>query len=352
MAEPLRILILEDNSIDTELVQFELQEAGLAFNSNVVKTEKDFVRELQDYCPDLILSEYDLPQYNGALALAEARRRCPDTPFILVTGAVSEDRAIEILTQGAKDYVLKTRLQQRLVPAVRRALAEAEEHRARQQAEAELREAHRNLEKRVKIRTAELHKEIAERKKLEEELRESEERYRVLFEGSTQGILAADIETKQFVFANSIICRMLRYSEGELLQLGIADLHPKDALGYVLSEFESVARGVKQTSSSVPFLRKDGTVFYADGAGSNTIVRGRRCSVGFFVDVTDRQLMENDLAAQARRLAKTNEELLEANRRLKELDVQKSNVLGLVAHNLQTPPTPLDSKHLQKEGTS
>ena len=119
-------------------------------------TEEDFVRELQEFSPDLILSDYDLPTYNGALALAEAKRRCPDTPFILVTGAVTEDRAIDILTQGAKDYVLKTRLQQRLVPAVKRALAEAEEHRARKQAEAELREAHRTLEERVKIRTAEL----------------------------------------------------------------------------------------------------------------------------------------------------------------------------------------------------
>ena len=104
-------------------------------------TEKDFIHEIQEFCPDLILSDYDLPKYNGALALAEARRRCPDTPFILVTGAVTEDRAIEILTQGAKDYVLKTRLQQRLVPAVRRALAEAEEHKERKKAEEELQAA-------------------------------------------------------------------------------------------------------------------------------------------------------------------------------------------------------------------
>ena len=97
--------------------------------------------ELQEFCPDLILSDYDLPKYNGALALAEARRRCPDTPFILVTGAVTEDRAIEILTQGAKDYVLKNRLEQRLVPAVRRALAEAKEHRERKKAEEELQAA-------------------------------------------------------------------------------------------------------------------------------------------------------------------------------------------------------------------
>ena len=103
MAESLRILILEDNPADAELVQFELQEGGLAFTSKIVMTEEDFVREIWEFCPDLILSDYDLPKYNGALALAEARRRCPDTPFILVTGAVTEDRAIDILTQGAKD---------------------------------------------------------------------------------------------------------------------------------------------------------------------------------------------------------------------------------------------------------
>ena len=95
MTESLRILILEDNPSDAELTRFELEEAGLIFTSKVVMTEEDFVREIQEYCPDLILSDYDLPKYTGALALAEARRRCPDTPFILVTIAVSEDLAIE-----------------------------------------------------------------------------------------------------------------------------------------------------------------------------------------------------------------------------------------------------------------
>lgn len=80
VAESLRILILEDNPADAELVQFELQEAGLAFTSKVVMTEADFVRGIKEYCPDLILSDYDLPKYNGALALAEAKRMCPNTP--------------------------------------------------------------------------------------------------------------------------------------------------------------------------------------------------------------------------------------------------------------------------------
>ena len=129
---------------------------GLVFTPKVVMTEEDFVRAIQEFSPDLILSDYDLPKYNGALALAEAKRRCPDTPFILVTGAVTEDRAIDILTQGAKDYVLKNRLNQRLVPAVKRALAEAEEHRARKQAEEDLRKAQRTWKSLVGKRTTEL----------------------------------------------------------------------------------------------------------------------------------------------------------------------------------------------------
>ena len=156
MDKPLNILILEDSPADAELVLFELENAGLSFSAKVVKTEKEFVAAIGEDCPDIILSDYDLPRYSGSLALAQAKQQCPDVPFILVTGAVGEDRAIEILTQGAKDYVLKSRLELRLVPAVKRALAEAEEHRARKKAEEDLRDAHRNLERQVAERTAEL----------------------------------------------------------------------------------------------------------------------------------------------------------------------------------------------------
>lgn len=170
MDETLRILILEDNPADAELVQFELQEAGIAFTAKVVITEADFLRGLQEFTPDLILSDYNLPDYNGTLALAESKRQYPDVPFILVTGAIGEDRAVEILTQGAKDYVMKNRLS-RLAPAVRRALAEGKEHRARKEAEEKLHETYKNLEIKVEERTAALQAEIAERTRIEERLR-------------------------------------------------------------------------------------------------------------------------------------------------------------------------------------
>lgn len=78
-------------------IQFELQEAGITFTAKAATTEKDFINEneTEDLLSDLILSDYDLPKYSGALSFTVARRRCPDTPFILVTIAVSEDLSIE-----------------------------------------------------------------------------------------------------------------------------------------------------------------------------------------------------------------------------------------------------------------
>ena len=127
--------------------------------------------------------------YNGAQALAEAKTRCPDVPFILVTGAITEDRAIDILTGGAKDYVMKNRLH-RLAPAMQRTLAEVEEQRARQKAETELREAHKNLEIEVENRTAELRAEIEERKRVEGELNKANRTLRALSK-SNQALMRA-----------------------------------------------------------------------------------------------------------------------------------------------------------------
>jgi CheY-like chemotaxis protein len=119
MDQNIRILILEDTTSDAALINFELMEAGFNFTQLWVANEKEFLRALDEFSPDLILSDYDLPQYNGALALAEVKRRLPEVPFILVTGALDEDpeRIGKILARGASDYVLKDRLDQ-LAPAI------------------------------------------------------------------------------------------------------------------------------------------------------------------------------------------------------------------------------------------
>jgi diguanylate cyclase (GGDEF)-like protein/PAS domain S-box-containing protein len=140
-------------------------------------------------------------------------------------------------------------------------------------------------------------RDVTQRKQQEEALRESEGRYRVLFERSTFGILMTDIGTGRFVDANVSICRMLGYSKAELLQLGIADIHPKDSRDRLTSEIESQARGGQQASIAISCLRKDGTVFYADIAGANTIFHGRKCVVGFLIDITERKQADEALRA-------------------------------------------------------
>jgi PAS domain S-box-containing protein len=136
----LRILVLEDVPADVVLMNHELRSGGLAFHSKRVETRDEFLQEIERNPPDLILSDHGLPGFDGFTALALARDRCPETPFIFVTGSMGEELAIDSLRSGATDYVLKTRMSN-LVPAVERALRLADERVKRRQAEKELRES-------------------------------------------------------------------------------------------------------------------------------------------------------------------------------------------------------------------
>lgn len=146
MSDSLRILIVEDVPADAELMQYELQDGGLKCLVHRVETESAFVSALSEFSPDVILSDYSLPRFDGETALLIARQRVPDTPFIFVTGALGEELAIDLLRKGATDYVLKNRLA-RLPIAVSRALREVEELKANEQAQAELRATQELLKK-------------------------------------------------------------------------------------------------------------------------------------------------------------------------------------------------------------
>ncbi len=140
-APPVRHLVhVEDSPYDAELVRRALQAGGLAANLTRVESEPEFVAVVTGDPPDAVLSDYSLPTCSGIDVLRLTRKLCPGTPVIFVSGTIGEDRAAEILREGATDYVLKDRLG-RLAPAVERALREAEERRERQRLESQLLQA-------------------------------------------------------------------------------------------------------------------------------------------------------------------------------------------------------------------
>src|ERR1700681_3819553 len=140
MPRPLRILSLEDDSTDAQLIQELLEAADLRCEVTLVETEAEFVACLDRGGIDLILADYTLPSFDGLSALRLALDKRPDVPFIFVSGTLGEEVAIEALKIGAIDYVLKTRLS-RLVPSVLRALREATQRAERKRAEESLRQS-------------------------------------------------------------------------------------------------------------------------------------------------------------------------------------------------------------------
>ena len=131
---PVRLLFLEDSELDAELITAALSRGGVEVAVDRVVSAAAFEAALARGGFDLILSDYQLPGFDGLEALAMARRATPETPFIFVSGVLGEERAVETLKEGAVDYVLKQRLT-RLPTAVRRALDEARERRERRAAE-------------------------------------------------------------------------------------------------------------------------------------------------------------------------------------------------------------------------
>ncbi len=136
MKTPLQILHLEDNRTDAEVVGLMLDKEGIDCEIRCVRTRAEFGAALSSADFDLIISDLSLPQFNGLAALKMAQQQCPAKPFIFVSGTMGEEAAVESLKEGAADYVLKDRLQ-RLGPAVKRAVQDAEDRAEKKELEAQ-----------------------------------------------------------------------------------------------------------------------------------------------------------------------------------------------------------------------
>lgn len=159
MDDTIKILVLEDVPLDVELMEAELKREGINFVSRRVETEEDYRKELNEFKPGLILADHSLPHFDGISAMNIAQDISPQTPFIFVSGQMGEEFAVEMLKEGATDYVLKHNLS-KLGHSVKRALSEAEE--------------------------------FLEKKKAQEKLAKSEEKYKTLFDLSPDYVVVID----------------------------------------------------------------------------------------------------------------------------------------------------------------
>jgi diguanylate cyclase (GGDEF)-like protein/PAS domain S-box-containing protein len=260
----IKVLLVEDRAEDAELLVREMRRSGLAIVSRRVESEAAYEDALDTFAPDLILSDYTLPGFDGPLALRIARQRRPDTPFIFVSGTIGEERAIEALRQGAVDYVLKDN-RARLVPAIERALKEAEDRDAGRWA---LRE-----------------------------LEESEQRFRFAMQYSSVG-MALVAPDGRWLGVNPALCEIVGYSETEMLAGDVQSItHPDDLGADSLQLSRMLAREIETYQANKRYVRKDGRVVWTQLSVS--LVWLQKDQPHYFIyqiqDVTDRIRTEEAL---------------------------------------------------------
>jgi PAS domain S-box-containing protein len=136
---------------------------------------------------------------------------------------------------------------------------------------------------------------ITERRRTEEAIKEAELKFRTIFESASEGILLARANGRTFSTANNRICKMLGYTEEELLKLGVSDIHPKESLPYVIDQFEKLLRKEISIGFDIPVMKKDRTVFFADVSGSPLTIAGNEYLLGMFRDITERKQAEEAL---------------------------------------------------------
>ncbi|MHB8091465.1 MAG: HD domain-containing phosphohydrolase [Syntrophales bacterium] len=284
MMKPLSILLVEDSEDDALLMIRELIIGGYEPEYERVEMAKAMRAALRQKHWDVILCDYQMPQFNGLAAIALLKETNIDIPLIIVSGTIGEETAVECMRLGARDYIMKGNLS-RLAPAIERELKEAESRRQQEQAE--------------------------------EALRESEEKFRTIFDKASDGILIADAITKKILQGNATICSMLGYTKKEIEGLTINDIHPPNDLPHVLAEFEKQRKGEITLAEDLTVLRKDGSTFYADINSSLVSIWGVHCLVGTFRDITDRKQADEALRKSekaARRLAHENDLVAEIGR--------------------------------------
>lgn len=231
----LRVLIVEDSEYDAELLVRQLQRARYEVAFERVETAEAMSVALAGNNWDVVMADYVMPHFSGLEALDVLHQSGIDIPFIVLSGKIGENVAVEAMKAGAHDYIMKNNLI-RLVPAIERELREAEVRRERRRAGEQLRKTYEELEVRVKERTAELaaaneelRREITERKQVEEALRKSREDLNRAQAVARTGSWRLDIHRNELLWSDEVY-RMFGIPEGTPMtyEAFLATIHPED----------------------------------------------------------------------------------------------------------------------------
>ncbi|HZR46180.1 MAG TPA: PAS domain S-box protein [Candidatus Manganitrophaceae bacterium] len=267
MEKPLQVLIVEDSEDDTRLIVEALKERGYDPIYQRVETSEEMITALRQKQWDLILSDYFMPRFDAIKAMQVARESGLDIPFIIISGSIGEEIAVAAMKTGAHDYMMKDNLS-RLSPAIEREMQESVRRREHRQAEAAL--------------------------------RESEERFRDVFDRAPIGItlIAPD---GRWLRVNRVFCRMLGYSEQELSAITFQSvIHPDD---FEINSQDSSPLLAMEGDSFVEkrFFHKDGHLIWANV--SATVIRSVEGTAPYLLvqvqDITERKRSEERIRFQA-----------------------------------------------------
>lgn len=327
----IRILILEKNPADAELVERSLLAAGLKVKSDQVRDEAEFKQKASSNSYDVILCDFNFPGWQGLAPLRWVRQSGNDTPFIYISGAWWDDVAFDCIREGATDYVLKNNLS-RLPHAIRRALDDRE-----------LRHRHRRLE---------------------EERQESEKQYRLLFENNPQPMWVFDRNTFSFLAVNEAALRHYGYSREEFLRMNVLDLQPKRGVTPGVKALRRHRSRELPQSESVTQRKKDGTLIVADTAQHPVNFRGVDATLVVAHDITDALRNEQKLHQMEQRFAiafrsspmaitisvKETGKYIEANEAFfRMLGRRREEVVGHTSFELRVWESPEDRERVIRE---
>lgn len=296
MDEILKILFIEDMPTDAEMIWREIKKHNISFEKVLVETESDFVAALKSFSPDLIISDFSLPQFDGLKALALKNELAPSIPFILVTGSINEEIAVETMKAGADDYIIKQNLS-RLGAAIKGALI-----------------------KRKIIREKEL---------AEMSLRESDERLRSIFRVAPTGI--GIVKNRIIEEVNPRVCEMIGYTEKELVgasaEIFYATTEEFNRVGKEkYKQIEEKSTGVVETI----WKRKDGTLINIILASTPLVPGDISHGLTFTaLDISDRKRAEEKLKQKIEELEQFNELTVDREIRMIELKKEVNELLKL-----------------------